>query len=162
MDDVFAVEVQDALQDLPHVLHAVGLRVLEMIVHNALEQLAAGNAGTQTRAQVRIGQEANETKAPLHWQHSLLHDQGDLRAGVERPQTLHQLRVVQLIHQLNLLSSRVFVLGHYGTVELSGTHAARVLMGQPEHLAELPSAERIYRLRGYRFKPAFRASQLLH
>lgn len=48
VDDVFAVKIQDALQDLPHVLHAVGLRVLEMIVHDTLEQLTTGNAGTRT------------------------------------------------------------------------------------------------------------------
>lgn len=46
--DVFAVKIQDTLQDLTHVLHAVGLRVLKIIVHDPLEQLATGNAATQT------------------------------------------------------------------------------------------------------------------
>lgn len=54
VDDVFAVKIQDALQDLPHVLHAVGLGVLEIIVHDTLEQLSTGNAGTQTRSFVTI------------------------------------------------------------------------------------------------------------
>lgn len=54
--------------------------------------------------------------------------------------------MAQLLHHLDLLSSRFFVLGPDRTVELSGTHATRLLMGQSEHLAELPSVQRIYRL----------------
>lgn len=76
---------------------------------------------------------------------SLLHDQGDLRAGVKCSQTLHQLRMVQPLHQLDLLSCCRFVLGPEGAVELSGTHATRLLMGQSEHVAKLPSAEPIFR-----------------
>lgn len=79
-------------------------------------------------------------------QHSLLHDQGDLWAGVERSQALHKLRMEQLLHQLDLLSSCFFVLGPKYTVELSGTHVTRLLMAQPEHLAKLPSVERIFSL----------------
>lgn len=75
-------------------------------------------------------------------QHLLLHNQGDFWAGVECSQALHQLRMEQLLHQPDLISSCFFVLGPERTVELSSTHMTRLLMGQPEHLAKLPSVEK--------------------
>ena len=43
--DVLLVHVLHALQDLLHVAHAGGLRVLEALVHDALKQLTACDAG---------------------------------------------------------------------------------------------------------------------
>lgn len=49
VDDVLLVNVLHALQDLLHVAGAGGLRVLEALVHDAFEELPAGDAKTSER-----------------------------------------------------------------------------------------------------------------
>lgn len=43
MEDVLLVHVRDALQDLLHVVHAGELRVLKVVVNDALKQLTPSN-----------------------------------------------------------------------------------------------------------------------
>lgn len=47
VDDVLSMHVANALQDLLHVVHAGRLRVLKVVVHDALKQLAACNTAPQ-------------------------------------------------------------------------------------------------------------------
>ena len=53
---------------------------------------------------------------------------------VVRGQALHQLGVVQEVHQLNLLASGLPLLGPAAFVELSRTLACTFLVHQLEHL----------------------------
>lgn len=54
-------------------------------------------------------------------------------------QTLDQLWVVKTVHQSNLIASCCPLFGSSDSAELSRKHLTRLLMGQPEHLAELPA-----------------------
>lgn len=62
VDDVLLMHVTDALQDLLHVVHAGRLRVLKVVVHDALKQLAACNTATQTNRSKR----KNAFKGAIH------------------------------------------------------------------------------------------------
>lgn len=69
----------------------------------------------------------------------LLHDHDHLWACVVGGQTLDQFWMVETVHQFNLLAGCRLLLGGPGSVELPCTLLTRLSVGQPEHLAKLPT-----------------------
>lgn len=134
MDDVLLVYVLHALQDLPHVPGAGELRVLEVVVHQALEELPSRDAGGGGP-----GGERGVTGVGPPRVYLLLQDHHRLRADVVGGQALHQFRVMEEVHELHLPARRRPLLGGPGPVELPGAHLSRLFVRQPEHFAKLPT-----------------------
>lgn len=57
MQDVLPMHVGDALQELLHVVHAGELRVLKVVVHDALKQLTASNTANRRGGEEKEGED---------------------------------------------------------------------------------------------------------
>lgn len=113
VEDAHVVHEADALADLPDEHHAVHLRQVVVVVHDALEELAALNA-----ARARTGGSPGQTGgslptpsscSPLAWalspaqpRHSQLHEEDDLPRRLDGIVELDEVPVVQLVHHVDL------------------------------------------------------------
>lgn len=69
--------------------------------------------------------------------YSQLHDHDHLWLVVVGCQTLNQFRMVEIVHQLYLLTSSLSFLGSSAFVELPGAHTSCLFVCQLEHQAKL-------------------------
>lgn len=113
VEDAHVVHEADALADLPDEHHAVHLRQVVVVVHDALEELAALNA-----ARARTGGSPGQlggslptpsSCSPLAWalspaqpRHSQLHEEDDLPRRLDGIVELDEVPVVQLVHHVDL------------------------------------------------------------
>lgn len=74
--------------------------------------------------------------------HLLLQNHHRLRARVVGRQTLDQFRVMEAVHEFDLVPSRCPIFGGPCSVELPRAHLTRLFMRQSEHFTKLPAGKK--------------------